>query len=512
MPSGTAPPDATGRGPPQPQAGPPQAGPAMPLPRADRVLATTALMLASGMQAADATIANVALPQLEAELGGGIVVGAWVVTSYLAATAVVAPLTGGLRRRFGPRLLFTGAVCVFAIASLLCALAPSAAAIIAFRILQGAAGGVIHPLAQAILLDLHPREQHGRMMAIWGATVMLGPIAGPAIGGLVTDLASWRLAFALNLPLAAVALWAMWRALPPLRASGQHPIDLLGVALLAIAVGGAQLLLTRGVGRSWLDSPELLIEAACALIAIGVLVARSRRAEIAGLRAAVFADVNFATAAFYNFTISALLFVTVVFVPALCQGPLDYSATSAGLALVPRGIAAMLMMLLSGQLLARVDGRILLAIGLALMAAGLAMIAAARPPGALQWIVTGSTLQAIGGGMLITSLSTVGFSTLAAELRTDAAGVYSLLRQLGCACGVALMTAVLHARLEARVEQLRDGLETPGAEIPPHFIEVAGLDAYAFSFEAMAIAALFLLPAVLLFRLRPVTRPATRPA
>lgn len=473
------------------------------LPRSARLLATMALMLASGMQAADATIANVALPQLERDLGGGVVVGAWVVTSYLAATAIAAPLTGWLRRRFGARTLFTAAVGAFAVASLLCSLAPSPAAIILFRILQGAGGGAIHPLAQAILLDLYPREQHGRMIAAWGATIMLGPIVGPVLGGIITDLASWRFVFAVNLPLAAVAIWAMRRALPRTARNPEPAIDMLGVGLLAIGVGTLQLFLSRGVGQSWLDSPELPIEAASVVIAFAALALRTPRGASAAFRAAVFTDVNFAVAAFYNFLISALLFVVVVFVPALCQGPLGYSATTAGLAIVPRGIVAMLVMLAVGQLIERIDGRILLASGLGLMAVGLAMLSAATPPNALPWIVTGSTLQATGGGILITCLSTIGFSTLAPELRTDAAGVYSLLRQLGCASGVALMTAVLRVQLNAKLTDLRNGLDNPSTEISPHFLDIAGLEAYSSSFRAMAVAALIVLPGVMLFRVRP---------
>jgi DHA2 family multidrug resistance protein len=203
---------------------------AIELPRSDRRLATLALMLASGMQAADATITNVALPQLEGDLGGGVIIGAWVVTGYLCATAIMAPLTGWLRRRFGARSLFTAAVVGFAVASLLCSIAPSPATIILFRVLQGAAGGVIHPLAQAILLDLYPRERHGRMLAAWGATIMVGPIVGPGLGGIITDLASWRFVFLVNQPLAAFAVWAMRRALPRMAANSDLPIDLLGVA------------------------------------------------------------------------------------------------------------------------------------------------------------------------------------------------------------------------------------------------------------------------------------------
>jgi DHA2 family multidrug resistance protein len=225
----------------------------------------------------------------------------------------------------------------------------------------------------------------------------------------------------------------------------------------------------------------------------------------------VFTDVNFAVAAFYNFLMSALLFVTVVFVPALCQGPLEFSATLAGLALMPRGFATMAMMLLVGRLVERGDGRILLAIGLALMGAGLWMLAEARPPNALSWIVIGSTLQAIGGGMMITCLSTIGFSTLPTELRTDAAGVYSLLRQLGCASGVALMTAVLHAQLDANLVRLTDGIDNPSTTDSPHFLDIASLQAYSTSFEAMAIAALITIPGVLLFRVRSLGRSLNEP-
>jgi len=214
-----------------------------------RRLATCGLMIATAMQAADALIANVALPQLQSDLGGGIELGAWVMTSYLCATAVFAPLTGWLRRRYGPRQLFHGAIGVFIAASLLCAAAPSGAAIILFRILQGAGGGIILPLAQAILLDLYPKERHGRMLAIWGAALMVGPILGPPIGGIITDLASWRWVFAINLPIGLLAIWATSRLRPQAEPPEAVAIDGVGIVLLMIAVGALQLTLERGVGR-----------------------------------------------------------------------------------------------------------------------------------------------------------------------------------------------------------------------------------------------------------------------
>ncbi len=454
------------------------------------------------MQAADATIANVALPQIEHTLGGGALLGAWVVTAYLCATAVVAPLTGWLRRRYGTRALFAGAVGAFTAASLMCSLAPSLPAIILFRALQGAGGGAIHPLAQAILLDLYPRQRHGRMLALWGATIMVGPIVGPALGGIITDLSSWRFVFAINLPLGALAIWGMRRALPTQEMGSDASLDMVGIALLAIAVGGLQLFLARCVSQSWLHSPELLAEAALAAGAFGAIMVRVYRGGFAVFQPAVFRDLNFALAAFYNFMISALLFVVIVFVPAMGQGPLGYDATLAGLTIVPRGIATMLIMLLVGQLIEKVDCRLLLTAGIGLIAAGFAMLSHVKPPHAVPWIIIGSTLQALGGGVLLTGLSTVGFSTLAAEMRTDATGVYSLLRQLGCACGVALMTAVLHARIGANLIEVNAGGQTPS-----HLHDVAVLRAYGACFRGLAAVALIITPGIWLFRVRSPRRP-----
>src|SRR5437764_70206 len=305
-----------------------------------RRFATAALMIATAMQAGDATIVNVALPHLARDLGGGMTLGAWVVTSYLCATAVVAPLTGWLSRRYGAQLVFGSAVSLFVIASLCCALAPSAAAMIAFRVVQGASGGVLHPMAQAILLDIHPKE--------------------------------------------------------------------LSIAFLAV----------------------LLISV------------RARRGAFTLFRLDLFRDVNFTIAAFYNFMTSALLFVAVLFLPALGQGPLGYSATLAGAMIVPRAVLMMLTMLIAGRLIGKINYRILLASGWILMATGLTLLSAVPAENALPMIIVGSTVQALGAGLLLTPLSTLAFSTLAPDRRTDAAGLYSLLRQLGCACGVALMTAI----------------------------------------------------------------------
>jgi DHA2 family multidrug resistance protein len=450
------------------------------------------MMLATAMQAADATIVNVALPQLERDLHGGIELGAWIMTGYLCAAAVVVPLTGWLSRTLGPRRLYRGAIGLFVVASLLCATASSETGIILFRILQGAGGGVIPALTQAALHDLHPKERHGRVLAVWGAVAMLGPILGPALSGTITDLASWRWVFLINIPLGIAATWRVGRVLPRAVEGVPPRFDVAGLLMLIAGVGALQLCLERSARQS-LASPELLAEASIAIIALTLLAVRASRSGLAILRLDVFRDINFAVAAFLNFMTSALLFTAIVFLPTLVQGPLGHSATIAGLTIVPRGVLMMLVVLAAGRIIERMDYRLMLAIGAGLMTIGPAVIgpavvAAIGPATGLGWIILGSTIQAIGAGMILMPLSTFAFVTLPPERRTDAAGLYGLLRQIGCASGVALMSAVLQARIATHLAQAA-------------YVR-ATLLAYADCFTALAIAALVMIPAVLLLRLR----------
>src|SRR5215831_603580 len=236
--------------------------------------AAIALMIATAMQAFDSTIANVALPQLEQSLGGGIDLGSWVMTSYLCAAAVMATLTGWFRRRYGARQAFGGAIALFVVASLLCSISPSQTALIFFRLIQGAAAGIIQPLAQAILLDIYPKRSHGRILAIWGATVMAGPILGPVLGGVSTDLASWRWIFVLNLPLGLIAISGLEQVPASIEPSSQSHIDNVGIVLLVVGVGSLELALERSIGGPWPPSTEVSVEAAVAVFALSAIAIR----------------------------------------------------------------------------------------------------------------------------------------------------------------------------------------------------------------------------------------------
>jgi DHA2 family multidrug resistance protein len=475
---------------------------------AGRRLATLALMIATAMQAFDATIANVALPQLEHGFGDGIDLGSWVITSYLCASVVTAILTGWLRRRWGARRVFAAAVGLFVAASFLCALATSSDALICFRLVQGAAAGIIQPLSQAIILDIYPKTEHGRMLAIWGATIMAGPMLGPIFGGVITDLTSWRWIFAVNAPIGAVALCGLGAVPSGTDPSGAGPIDAAGIALLAVATGSLQLALQRSIGRLWPPSLEMIGEMAIAVLAWTTIAVRGSRARFALFRFGVFRNLNFAIAACCNFVVGATLFTTIVFIPALGEGPFGWSATQAGSAMAPRGFGTMAMMLALRYVIDRVDQRLLLACGVVTTAGALGLIAHVPLERSEAWLAATSAVQGIGVGLLFTPLSTLAFSTLPAELRTDGAGAYNLARQLGCATGVAAMTAVLQTRMHLRLTELHDRARLLDLA-PARLHAAAGYLAYADCFRLLALITLAMLPGIFWFRVARRNRAAT---
>jgi DHA2 family multidrug resistance protein len=371
--------------------------------------------------------------------------------------------------------------------------------LIQFRLVQGAAAGIIQPLAQAILLDIYPKRQHGRMLAIWGATIMAGPIMGPVLGGIITDLASWRWIFVLNLPLGVIAMCGLGQVPATSEPSREERVDSVGILLLVIGVGLLQLSLERSIGQTWPPSTEIVVEATIAVLAISAIAVRGVRSQFSLFRFEVFRNINFSTSIFYNFMVGALVFATIVFLPALSEGPLGYQATEAGLAISPRGIGTMATMLLVGYLIDKIDLRILLATGMIITASSFELLSQMPYQGNAIWMGGASAIQGIGVGLLFTPLSTLAFSTLAAELRTDAAGLYCLLRQLGCATGVAVMTMLLQAKIQHNLVSL-PGQADGGA--PSGLRDLAIAEAYTGCFRTLAVVSAVMIPGIFLFRVR----------
>src|SRR5438105_4190371 len=234
---------------------------------AHRGMITVSIMLATIMQALDTTIANVALPHMQGSLQASQDQITWVLTSYIVASAITLPLTGWLCTQWGRRKVFIVSVIGFTVASALCGLSTSLAAIVAARLLQGVFGAALVPLSQAVLLDINPPQKVGQAMAIWGAGIMVGPILGPMMGGWLTENFDWRCVFFINLPAGLFALWGIVRYLPENKPKS-GPLDMFGLVTLSIAIGALQMFLDRGELLDWFDSWEIRIEAAAAVVSV----------------------------------------------------------------------------------------------------------------------------------------------------------------------------------------------------------------------------------------------------
>src|ERR1700710_1167140 len=261
--------------------------------RGHRAATTLCVMMAAMMQALDATIANVALPYMEGSLSATPEQANWVLTSYIVAAAIATPATGILENRLGRRKLFMGAVAGFVIASMLCGAARSLDQIVIFRLLQGLCGAPLVPLAQSVLLDAYPPEQRGSAMAIFGLGVMLGPIIGPSLGGWLTDTYNWRWVFYVNLPIGIAAAIGLFIFLfePPRNASPRF--DILGFALLSIAIASLQLFLDRGDQLDWFAASEIWLELTVFVVSMFMFLVQTVTAEHPFVERQMFSDRNF---------------------------------------------------------------------------------------------------------------------------------------------------------------------------------------------------------------------------
>jgi len=410
-------------------------------------LVTAAVILGMLMQVLDTTIANVALPHMQATLGATRETIAWVLTSYIVASAIAIPITGWLADRVGRKPLFVWSVIAFTIASLLCAMAQSLTEMVIFRALQGVAGAFIVPLAQATLFDINPREKHGQAMALFGAGVMIGPIAGPVLGGWLTDAYNWRWVFLINLPVGALAALLMARCMPAIPKSRRR-FDLFGFALLAVALAGLQLMLDRGVQLDWFASWEIRIEAGLAIAGLwmfGIHMATARQ-PIFDRR--MFADRNFVGGLVFMAVMGVMLFAGLALLPTMLQGLLGYSVLQSGWLTAPRGVGTLISMIVVGRLVGRVDARLLILLGIGLMALSLWQMSGFSLAMDTRPVIVSGVVQGLALGLIFVPLNTVAFGTLATKYRTTAAALFNLSRSIGGSIGISIMTLLLARNLQ----------------------------------------------------------------
>ena len=365
----------------------------------------------------------------------------WVLTSYIVASAIALPISGWLADRVGRKRLLFWSVVGFTAASFLCAVAQSLPEMVAFRVLQGVTGAFLVPLAQATLFDINPPERHARAMALFGGGIMIGPILGPVLGGWLTDSFDWRWVFLVNIPVGSLAALMILRFMPKSPKS-EHKFDLLGFALLGLALGGLQLMLDRGQHEDWFDSIEIWIEAGIFAAAGWMFIVHTMTSKRPIFERSMFADRNFALGLMFMMVTGVLLLAGLALLPPLLQHLYGYSVFQSGIMTAPRGVGTLISMLLAGRLVGRVDLRILVAAGLGLMGWSLHMMTGFAIEMGSGPIVWSGLVQGLGLGLVFVTMQSLAFATLEPKMRTHAASLLNLSRNLGLTTGASVLGAV----------------------------------------------------------------------
>ena len=486
----------------------------------NRKAITACIVLATLMQALDTTIANVALPYIQGSVAASQDQIAWVLTSYIVAAAIMTPPTGFLANRFGIKRLFLVAVAGFTAASMLCGMAESLVQIVLFRILQGCFGAALVPLSQTVLFDINPRERHGSAMALWGVAVMAGPVLGPVLGGWLTEDYSWRYVFYINLPIGLLAFLGIMTFLPEKPRVPGSRLDWMGFGTLSLAIGSFQVMLDRGEQLDWFSSAEIVIEAWVAAGSFYLFLAHTFTTPRPFVRPSLFVNRNFTAGILLVFVVGLTYFASLALQPPYLQSLMGYPVVTAGLVMGPRGIGTMGAMLLVGRIIGRADTRLMLAIGLGLSAWSFFAMSGWTPDVAQRTIVLVGIVQGIGLGFLFTPLSVVTLSTLAPELRTEGAGIFSLSRNIGSSIGISVVNTLLtrntqvnHADIVRYVTPANPLFSDPtitGFYGPAHAAGRAALDAaitlqariiaYVDDYRLLMLATLLVVPLLLVFK------------
>ncbi|MBB5208729.1 DHA2 family efflux MFS transporter permease subunit [Chiayiivirga flava] len=482
-----------------------------------RGLLVVSVMLATLMQAIDTTIANVALPDMQGSLSATQDQAAWVLTSYIVASAIMMPLTGWLSAVLGRRRLLLVSIAGFTVASVLCGLATGIGEMVLFRVLQGVFGAALVPLSQSLLLDVFPKEKHGAAMAMWGMGLMVGPILGPPLGGWLTEDYSWRWVFLINVPVGILALLGVAASVKT-ETTVRRPMDWTGFLLLAIGIGALQLFLDRGQSQDWLGAFEVRIELALALLGLYLYAVHWRGASHPVMDLRLFANFNFALSSALIFVVGIVLFATLALLPPYLNQLMHYPVLDVGLMLAPRGVGTMLGMMLVGRLIGRVDTRVPIVVGLLLTAYSLHDMTAMGVDVSQRSIVAIGLVQGLGLGLVFVPISTVAYSTLPAQARTEAASLFSLMRNIGSSIGISLVITLLarntqinHAEIGARVPGWgAEAALLPSAWDPATAAGASALNAevtrqaavigYVNDFHVMLVLTLAVIPLVLFLR------------
>jgi MFS transporter, DHA2 family, multidrug resistance protein len=406
-----------------------------------------AVMFATFMEVLDTTVVNVSLPHIAGNLSATIDESTWVLTSYLVANAIVLPMTGWLARNFGRKRLLMASVTGFTASSFLCGLAPNLASLVGFRLIQGATGGAMQPLSQAVLLEAFPPHERGKAMGFWGLGIVVAPILGPVLGGWLTDTYSWRWVFYINLPVGVVSLimTQLYVFDPSYLRQESAKIDYWGIGLLTLWVGCLQIALDLGQQRDWFESHFITALALIFVVTLVAFVIRELMSSDPIIDLHVFRDRTYATGVFMMTVVGFVLYGSLVLLPLMLQTLLGYPSLQAGITMAPRGMGSLIGMPLVGMLIGKFDARKLVAIGF--IVGGLTLIWLGQLNlNAGYWdIFWPQFCQGFGMAALFVPLTTISMDAIPREHMGNATSLFNLMRNVGGSVGIA-STGTLLAR------------------------------------------------------------------
>ena len=419
-------------------------------------LIAVSVMFATFMEVLDTTVVNVSLPHIAGNLSASIDEATWALTSYLVANAIILPMTGWLASMFGRKRLLMISVVGFTAASFLCGLAPTLGALIFFRILQGATGGCLQPLSQAVLLEAFAPQDRGKAMGFWALGIVVAPILGPVLGGWLTDNYSWRWVFYINIPvgIASIVMTQMYIFDPPYLQAESRKVDYWGIGMLAVGIGALQIVLDKGQEDDWFSSNMILILAIVSAVTLAALIWHLLVADDPIVDLRVFKERSYAVGVFLMTVVGFVLYGSMVLLPVMLQTLLGYPPLQAGIAMAPRGIGSFFMMPITGLMTGKFDPRKLLTAGLLVGGTTLIWLSQLNLQAGYWDIFWPQLLQGVGMSLLFVPLTTISMDAIPREKMGNATSLFNLMRNIGGSIGIAVTGTLLARHSQVSVNTL----------------------------------------------------------
>src|SRR5436853_3606229 len=426
-------------------------------------LIAIAVMSSTFMEVLDTTVVNVSLPHIAGSLSATTDEATWTLTSYLVANAIILPMTGWLANQFGRKRLLMASVLGFTISSFFCGFAPNLPFLIVFRVIQGATGGGLQPLSQAILMESFPPKDRGKAMGFWGLGIVVAPMLGPVLGGWLTDNYSWRWVFYINIPIGLAALFMIRMFIfdPDYIGKKSQKVDYWGIGLLVLGIAALQIMLDKGQQEDWFASHFIAVLAALAVIGLGGLVIRELMGEHPIVDLVIFKRRPYATGVLLMTIFGFVLYGSTVLLPLLMQTLLGYTAFQAGITTMPRGAASFVAMPLVGFMLSKFEPRKMLFVGMAGTGLALFFFGHLSINAGYTDFMWPMVLQGFSMGLEFIPLTTVTHGPTPKEQMGNARSIFNLMRNIGASIGIASVTTLV-----ARHQQIH--LNTLGVHVNPY--------------------------------------------